>query len=167
MEVKKYSSSRIQNYRQANGQISQWLRKRLVIRGYAIPFRSIITVLFVFFALLAILYYATFHVIRTRQDSNAAAQKEVKLITERIGKFMELPQGETPTLATVNDREKLEGQQFFLNSRNGDKVLVYPKAKKAILYRPSSGKIIEVANLTSGNRIEAPAEEPALDSPNY
>ncbi len=167
MEVKKYSSSRIQNLKPANWQISKWLQKRLSVGGYAVPYRSILAAFFVFFALLAILYYATFQTIKARQDSNTVSQREIKSITERIGKFMELPGGEVPTLATVSDREKLKGQQFFLNAENGDKVLVYPKAKKAILYRPSSGKIIEVANLTSGNRIENPVEEPALDSPNY
>lgn len=167
MEIKKYSSSRTQNLRYANWKISRWLQKRLVFRGYAVPYRSILAAFVIFFVLLAIFYYATFQIIRTRQDSNAAAQKEIKAITGRIGKFMELPEGEVPTLATVSDREKLNGQQFFLNAENGDKVLVYPKAKKAILYRPSSGKIIEVANLTSGNRTESPAEEPVPDAPNF
>ena len=112
-------------------------------------------------ALVAIFYFAAFQLFKIQKDPSAISQKEIKTITERIGKFMELPEGETPTLATVSDREKLKGQQFFSNAKNGDKVLVYPKAKKAILYRPSSGKIIEVANLTSGNRTEPPAAEPA------
>lgn len=65
---------------------------------------------------------------------------------------MELPAGEQPTLATVADQEKLKGQDFFSHAQNGDKLLIYPKAKKAILYRPSTGKIIEVTNLTSGSQ---------------
>jgi len=167
MDVKKPASNRIQAVKNIKMQISRWLERRFVIKGYAFPYKSILTAFAVFLALVMVFYYATFQFFKIRQDSNAAAQREIKTITERIGKFMELPQGEVPTLATVSDREKLKGQQFFLNAKNGDKVLVYPKAKKAILFRPSSGKIIEVANLTSGGGSEPPAAEPAANPPNY
>ncbi len=70
---------------------------------------------------------------------------------------MELPSGETPTVAAVSDVSKLQGQQFFVNAKNGDQVLIYSNAKKAILYRPSTNKIIEVGpvNLTPS---EAPTQ---------
>ena len=161
MDFKKNTSNRTQAFRNINSRVSKWLKKSFVIRGYAVPLRSILAALLVFLALAAIFYFAAFQFLKIKNDSNAISQKEIKAITERIGKFMELPENEIPTLATVSDREKLKGQQFFLNAKNGDKVLVYPKAQKAILYRPSSGKIIEVANLTSGVRAEPPAGEPA------
>lgn len=167
MDFKKRVSSRTLTFNNFNSRISSWLGRRFVIKGYSFPYKSILATLLAFLTLTAILYFATFQFMKNQNDPNAVSQKEIKAITERIGKFMELPQGETPTLATVSDREKLKGQQFFLNAKNGDKVLVYPKAKKAILYRPSSGKIIEVANLTSGGRVETPAtEEQAPNPPN-
>jgi len=167
MDVKKPASNRIQAVKNIKMQISRWLGRRFVIKGYAFPYKSILTAFAVFLALVIVFYYVTFQFFKIRQDSNAAARREIKAITERIGKFMELPQGEEPTLATVSDQEKLKGQQFFANAKNGDKVLVYPKAKKAILFRPSSGKIIEVANLTSGGGSVSPAAEPAANPPNY
>src|SRR4030042_3496038 len=166
MDVKKNTLNWAQAFKNVNLKISKWLGRRFVIKGYSFPYKSMLTALLAFLALVAVLYFATFQFMKNRQDSNAAAQREIKAITTRIGKFMELPQGEEPTLATVSDREKLKGQQFFLNAKKWDKVLVYPKAKKVILYRPSSGKIIEVANLTSGNRVESPATDPAIHSPN-
>jgi hypothetical protein len=45
---------------------------------------------------------------------------------------------------TVTDKEKLSGQLFFANAKNGDKVLVYEKAKKAFLYDPVADMVIEV-----------------------
>lgn len=75
------------------------------------------------------------------------AQDEESEITKKIEKFMELP-SEDPTMATVTDKEKLKDQLFFANAQNGDKVLIYAKAQKAFLYRPSENKLIEMMTLS-------------------
>ena len=69
-------------------------------------------------------------------------------IMEDIGRLIKLPEGESPTIATVTDREKLSNQAFFTKAKNGDIVVIYGIAKKAILYDPVSKKIIDVAPLT-------------------
>lgn len=79
-----------------------------------------------------------------------AAKEEVAKIIASIGKLMVLPSDEEPTVATVADRDKLKDQLFFTNAQNGDKVVIYTKAKKAILYRPTTNKIIEVAPVNLG-----------------
>jgi len=61
---------------------------------------------------------------------------------------MELPKDEEPTIATVLDKEKLKDQLFFAKAENGDKVIIYSKNQKAILYRPSINKIIDVAPIS-------------------
>jgi hypothetical protein len=73
--------------------------------------------------------------------------QEIEDLTKTIGAFIELPQGETPTLATVTDREKLADQTFFLKAENGDKVLIYSNSGKAILYRPSTKKVIDMTTV--------------------
>lgn len=73
------------------------------------------------------------------------SEQEVSQLVTAVGKLIELPSGETPTVATVADKTRLTDQPFFANSQNGDKVLIYATARKAILYRPSTGKIIEIA----------------------
>lgn len=78
------------------------------------------------------------------------AKSETDEITElmkTIGATLELPEGETPTLATVTDREKLADQPFFQKAENGDKVLIYANTGRAILYRPSTKKIVDVTTV--------------------
>jgi PPE-repeat protein len=77
------------------------------------------------------------------------SEAEVKDIVSAVGQMIVLPTDEAPTLATVSDPEKLKGQAFFANAMAGDKVLVYTKAQKAVLWRPSIKKVIEVSGLNT------------------
>ena len=80
------------------------------------------------------------------------AQAENQKIIDMVGKLFTLPEGEAPTIATVTDPDKLKSEQaFFVKAEDGDKVLIYTRALKAIMYRPSTNKIIEVAPLVIGN----------------
>ena len=79
-------------------------------------------------------------------------REEIEKVVERVGRHIVLPEGETPTVATVTDPEKLKDQVFFQKAKAGDKVLIYTNAKKAILYDPELDKIIEFAPLNIGNQ---------------
>lgn len=83
-------------------------------------------------------------------NSKVAAENELNDVVAKVGKLMVLPEGETPTLATVADPEKLKDQKFFSNAQTGDKVLIYTNSQKAILYSPSLNKIVEVAPVNLG-----------------
>jgi hypothetical protein len=91
-------------------------------------------------------FYAKYNAIRT--NPNIEAQKEIAALVAAVGKLIELPQGEEPTVATVSDKEALKDQPFFKLTENGDKLLAYNVAMVAILYRPSINKIINVAPIT-------------------
>ncbi len=54
---------------------------------------------------------------------------------------------ETPTVATVTDKEKLSNQTFFKQAQNGDLVYLFSEAKKAYLFRPSTKQIVEIGPL--------------------
>lgn len=85
-------------------------------------------------------------------DPNSAeAQKEMSELVASVGKLIDLPSGENPTVATITDPEKLKDQPFFSNAKSGYKVLIYPTARKAFLYDPSREKLVEVAPLILGN----------------
>lgn len=72
------------------------------------------------------------------------SQQDLDKLIGELGKIIALPEGEIPTVATVTEVDKIKNQPFFALAQNGDKVLVYTNARKAILYRPSEKKIIEV-----------------------
>ncbi len=72
-------------------------------------------------------------------------------LRNEVGKLIELPSNETPTIATVTNVSNLQNQAFFANAQNGDKVLMFAQAKEVILYRPSTNKIVQVAPLNPGN----------------
>lgn len=76
-----------------------------------------------------------------------ATADEIQSLVKDIGRLIVLPEDEVPTLATVSDPSKLTGQPFFQKALTGDKVLIYATSRKAILWRPSTHKIIEVSPL--------------------
>lgn len=81
-------------------------------------------------------------------DSGQATQQELDSLVIKVGKLMVLPVGETPTIATIVDPSKLNDNKFFANAREGDRLLLYPISKMAILYNPGENKIIEVGPFT-------------------
>jgi hypothetical protein len=98
------------------------------------------------------------------KNPQQAARQEVANTLAKLSKHIVLPKDETPTIATVTDRNKLKDQPFFAQSKNGDKVILYIKAKKAILFREAESKIIEVApiNIERQNPSGTPAPSGAV-----
>lgn len=86
-----------------------------------------------------------------KTDPNAKAQEEAVSIVAQVGKLIILPEGETPTVATVSDPEKLKDQSFFAKAKVGDKVLLYQNAKRAYLYDPVANRVLEVAPINLGS----------------
>jgi len=97
----------------------------------------------------------------TPANSPQATQDEVKRIVSEVGKLIDLPTSETPTVATVTDITKLKDQPFFQKAKNGDKVLIYTNAKRAILYDPTLRKVLDIAPINLGT----PSGQPASPSP--
>lgn len=91
-------------------------------------------------------YYNKYQSLKT--NANVEAEKATQELVSVLGKLMELPKGEVPTIATISDKEKLKGQTFFAQAENGDVLFAYTTSMKAILYRPATNKIINVAPIS-------------------
>lgn len=100
--------------------------------------------LFILFAAAPSYYFYHRYQILQKQVGSSVQKDDVAALVAKAGNHILLPSGETPTVMTVTDKEKLSGQLFFANAKNGDKVLVFEKAKKAFLYSPDADRIIEV-----------------------
>lgn len=86
-----------------------------------------------------------------------SGQDQASAILRKVGALIQLPSGETPTVATINDAASAKlGQPFLANAENGDVLIVYPNAQTAILYRPSTNKLIAVGPVAAGTGSQAP-----------
>ncbi len=121
-----------------------WMNSKIVI--------AILVFLLVGAGGAAYYFYSKASVVQT--ESQEDTQKEVQSLIDEIGKLIMLPEGETPTIATVSNPERLKDQPFFAKAKAGDKVLIYTIARKAFLYDPVAGKLIEVAPLSTATGAE-------------
>ena len=87
----------------------------------------------------------------TLGDKQQSAQDQVAELISEVGKLMDLPKGEEPTVATITDINKLKDQPLFSKGSNGDKVLIYATARKAILYDPVGNRIVDVETIDIGS----------------
>ncbi len=103
-----------------------------------------------------------------KKNPQVAAQKETADLIAKVSQSSyALPKDETPTVATVSDPESLKDQVFFAQAQKGDKVLIYAKSKKAILYSVTLNKIIEIAplNIGGGKGVTPPASKATDTTP--
>ncbi len=108
-----------------------------------------ITAVALLFVLLLWQYTKARNELKKSKNPDVAIQEEGRDTQAEVSKVMVLPKTETPTVANISDVSKLKDRTFFANAENGDKVLIYKEAKKAIIYRPSSKQIVEVATYNS------------------
>lgn len=93
------------------------------------------------FAIVAAFFFKQYQEVKNNPDATAKATS--KRILEKVSKIYFLP-SEEPTVAQIEDKEKLASQSFFSGAENGDYLLVYPEAKLALLYREDVNKLVNV-----------------------
>lgn len=76
-------------------------------------------------------------------DKETSNKKATEELIEKVSKIYLVPEGEEPTIASVSDPQAVKNNSFFTLSEKDDKILIFPKSGRAVLYRPSINKIIE------------------------
>jgi hypothetical protein len=97
--------------------------------------------------------------------SQVEEAKLIKLYTDNVSKLIMLPKGEEPVLATISDATALAKEQpFYAGSKNGDIVLVYQKALKAIIYSPDRNIIVNVGPVSVEQGATQNEQAPVVDT---
>jgi len=105
---------------------------------------------FIIIFLLAIgggLYYQ--HYQNSPTGKEAKVKAETAALIKEVSKYMILPADDQPAIFDITDPAQLSAQQaFFADAIQGDKLLVYSKTAKAIIYSPSRKLIVNVGPVT-------------------
>lgn len=91
----------------------------------------------------------------SKKDSETRAAD----VKNKVAKLIDVPKDEVPTLATVTDKEKLKDQAFFKDAQNDDMLLIFPQAKKAIIYREKENRLINVGPIAITTDVKADQKE--------
>lgn len=81
----------------------------------------------------------------TNSIKTSLKEQDFELVKAAVIRNYGLLYDEDPVFATVTDIERMRAQQFFVKIENDDKVLIYTKNRRIILFRPSSNKIIDIS----------------------
>lgn len=100
------------------------------------------------------------------KSSPEVADDEVsKRIISKVESIYMLPEGQ-PTVAKVQDKEKLNGQVFFEKAEDGDYLVIYSDAKLALLYREDTDKLVNVGPISVSDAIQGAASDSAMSGEN-
>lgn len=86
-----------------------------------------------------------FYLHEKMHNQSSESQSHIDSIIKDVSKMILVPDNEKPTVAKVSDPDSLHSDIFFYDAQKDDYVLIYTLSKKAILYRSSIGKVINIA----------------------
>ena len=124
-------------------------------------------------------YYEKYNAV-TKDPSTIAkekaedAKKKTDAVVKKISDLMILSNTDNAVLATITDKSKLAGQKFFDVAENGDELVLFPNMMKAVIYRPSINKIIDVGpfnpnagatSTTTASNTAATGSAPVMKAP--
>ncbi len=95
---------------------------------------------------IAVLGYAIFRKLNpaVKIPEGQLSEKQIKTLVTKVSKLINVPE-ETPVIITIKKAEQLiASQKFYVGSKDGDYLMVFPKTQKAIIYRKSEGRLINV-----------------------
>lgn len=81
-------------------------------------------------------FYMQYQAINNEKTANAR-------IVAQIAKSVQLPD-ESPVFIMVVDKDKLTNKQLATKVNNGDIMLIFARAKRLVVYRPSIAKVADI-----------------------
>lgn len=97
--------------------------------------------------------------------SEAQQAAENTALIKSVSALMLVPT-EQPIIATINQADVLVKEQaFYTGSQNGDKLIIFPKAQKAIIFSPSRNIIVNSGPFVINSGAAATPEAPAPAAP--
>ncbi len=89
----------------------------------------------------------------TPEGQQDLAKKEMDVLLAKVGRHIILPNDEQPTVASIVDPETLvKDQPFYKGAQKGDKILIFVKAQKAIVYNEANDIIVNVGPVYLENK---------------
>lgn len=86
---------------------------------------------------------------QAREASVENQQAVVDELVNQVGSLIELPEGDTPTVATIRTTDNLADHPFLSKGLEGDRLLIYTgDSRMVVMYRPSTNKIVAVGTVT-------------------
>lgn len=111
-------------------------KKKFALRKYVLAIAALFTAV-------ALVYFG----VSVYEKIRVSSYEDNDRIVESVRKLVEIDTLEDPKVVTVTNADSIRGQTFFKEALNGDKLLIFETSKKAVLYRPSTDKIISIAPL--------------------
>ena len=72
------------------------------------------------------------------------SEKQIQSLVKKVSKLINVPE-ESPVVATIIKADELIAEQrFYAGSKDGDYLIVFPQAQKAIIYRENEDRLINV-----------------------
>ena len=100
------------------------------------------------------------------EDSERMTAKDIENLVEKMSQVAVLPEDETPTVLTISDLTKLHSNPFFKDAKLKDKILIFKKAGRIILYDPLGHKIVNMGPYSEPEQEATPAANPIPPSSN-
>ncbi len=107
----------------------------------------------VVFATLAGFFYMDSR--EAKADPSAAQKEQSQKVIKQVSEIYQVPTDEDPAVALIQDKDKLKDQPFYASAENGDYVIIYSRAKVALLYREKDKRLINVERVDIGSEQDA------------
>lgn len=124
--------------------------------------KNLLTLLFIVLSTGLIYFFVQYK--KLSKSPAEVAKEKTTAVIKQISALAVVPSDPNAVLANVTDVTKLKDQAFFADAQNGDEIVIFPSAMRAVLYRPSINKIINIGPLSSSPAASGDVQSSKTDS---